>query len=75
MGKAEDVKSICAGSHVLKVLACQCIQYLMYPVSNICILLADHSKSLHNQLPSHHHSHKASYSKISPKISCHGNDP
>ena len=29
---------------------------------------------LHNQVPSRHHSHKASYSNFSPKIGCHGND-
>ena len=40
---------------------------------NICILSADHSDPLHNQLPSRYRSHKASYSNFSPKIGCIGN--
>jgi len=43
-------------------------------IGNICILPADHSDSLHNQLPSRYRSHKASYSNFSPKIGCHGNN-
>jgi len=36
-------------------------------------LSADHSKLLHNQLPSRYRSHKTSYSHFSPKIGCHSN--
>ena len=35
----------------------------------------DHSNPLHNQLPSQYRPHKASYSKLRPKIGCHGNVP
>jgi len=31
--------------------------------------------TLHNQLPNHYRSHKASYSNFSHKIGCHGNNP
>jgi len=36
-------------------------------IGNICILLADHSNPLHNQLPSRYRSPKATYSSFSSK--------
>jgi len=35
----------------------------------------DGSNPLHNQLPSSYRSQKASYSNLSPRTGCHGNDP
>jgi len=37
-------------------------------IGNICILSANHSNPLHNQLPSRYRSHKASYSNLVPKL-------
>ena len=76
------IKQRAASYHSTEVIAHQkpksgCHINVLYVqgIGNICILLADHSNLLHNQLPSSYRCHKASYSKLRPKIGCHGNVP
>jgi len=42
-------------------------------MDSVCILLADHSNPLYNQLPSRCRSQTASYCNFCPKIGCHDN--